>query len=103
MDIAGFGKDYFKTVFEHQSELSLIFNVENLVAEDGSFDQLSINYINERFQQFFVKQMLLNEEDWYKSQGIKERFVPFFNNTHIIGMYYLFCSMWYVFLRVLCK
>lgn len=46
---------------------------------------MSINYINERFQRFFVEETILKEENWYKSQGVEQPTVPFFENVHIIG------------------
>lgn len=53
---------------------------------DNSFDQLCINYINERFQQYFIELMLKREKQWYDREGLDVPFVPFFDNSHIIGM-----------------
>lgn len=46
---------------------------------------MCINYTNERFQQYFVDVMLLKEKKWYDSQGLDIPFIPFFDNSHIIG------------------
>lgn len=51
----------------------------------NAFDQLCINYTNERVQQLFVDMMLLKEKKWYDFQELQINFVPFFNNIHIIG------------------
>lgn len=59
--------------------------LEYLTNRDNSFDQLCINYSNERFQHYFVDVMLLEEKKWYDSQGLEIPFIPFFDNAHIIG------------------
>lgn len=53
---------------------------------DNSFDQLCINYTNERFQHYFVDSMLVKERQWYDSQQLDVPFVPFFDNSQIIGI-----------------
>lgn len=53
---------------------------------DNTFDQLCINYANERIQQYFVDRMLLKEKQWYDNQGLDINFVPFLNNSNIVGM-----------------
>lgn len=52
---------------------------------DNSFDQMCINYTNERFQHYFVDIMLVKEKQWYDSQKLNVPFVPFFDNSPIIG------------------
>lgn len=59
--------------------------IEYLIVQNNSFDQLCINYTNERFQHFFVNLKLLEEKQWYDNQGLKIPFVEFFDNCHIIG------------------
>lgn len=53
--------------------------------QPNSFEQLSINYTNERFQQLFVRKMLTIEEDWYRQDGLNVPNIPFFDNQNIIG------------------
>lgn len=51
----------------------------------NSFDQLCINYSNERVHSLFVGQKLLEEKDWYMDHGLDVPFVEFFDNSCIIG------------------
>lgn len=53
--------------------------------ESNTFDQLCINYSNERLQKFFVDEKLLAEKQWYDRHGLDIPFVQFFDNYHIIG------------------
>lgn len=52
---------------------------------DNTFDQICINYVNERIQNLFVKLMLSTEKQWYESQALDVPFVEFFDNSNIIG------------------
>lgn len=60
--------------------------VEYLTDENNTFDQLCINYINERMQSVFVTKKISDEKHWYESQGLDIPVVEFFDNSHIIGM-----------------
>lgn len=51
----------------------------------NTFDQLCINYANERMQKLFVDLMLSKEKEWYDSQAVNVPFVAFFDNCQIIG------------------
>lgn len=65
-----------------------INNYENLFTEcmqANNFDQLCINYVNENFQHLFVERMLIDEKIWYEKDGLDVPFVPFFDNTDILG------------------
>lgn len=53
----------------------------------NTFDQLCINYSNERIQQLFVDIKLAEEKRWYDVEGLNIPFVPFFDNSHIVGKY----------------
>ena len=44
------------------------------------FEQLCINYVNEKLQQIFIELTLRAEQDEYASEGIQWTPIPFFNN-----------------------
>lgn len=50
----------------------------------NNFDQLCINYVNERFQHLFIERMLIEEKIWYEKDGLDVPFVPFFDNGDIL-------------------
>lgn len=50
------------------------------IFENNGFEQLCINYVNEKLQQIFIELTLRAEQDEYKSEGIEWTPIPFFNN-----------------------
>jgi len=46
----------------------------------NGFEQLCINYVNEKLQQIFISLTLKAEQEEYESEGIKWTPIPFFNN-----------------------
>lgn len=53
---------------------------------NNTYDQLCINYSNERMQKLFVDLKLSVEKEWYNIEGLNIPFVPFFDNFQTIGM-----------------
>ncbi|UYV60906.1 MYO1D [Cordylochernes scorpioides] len=53
------------------------------IFETNSFEQLCINYCNEKLQQLFLELVLRQEQEEYKREGIAWRPVEFFNNREI--------------------
>jgi myosin-1 len=50
------------------------------VFQNNGFEQLCINYVNEKLQQIFIELTLRAEQDEYRSEGIEWTPIPFFNN-----------------------
>lgn len=61
-----------------------IFGFE--IFERNSFEQLLINYTNERLQQIFVKLTLESEQREYAAEGLKWQDIPFFNNQIVCDL-----------------
>jgi myosin-1 len=50
------------------------------IFEKNGFEQLCINYVNEKLQQIFIELTLRAEQDEYAREGIVWSPIPFFNN-----------------------
>lgn len=75
----GIEKDKFKKI-----GILDIFGFENF--EVNSFEQLCINYANERLQQFFNNHIFKLEQEEYKKEGIDFTQVEFVDNKNIIEL-----------------
>eukprot|EP00730_Choanoeca_flexa_P005620 TRINITY_DN11985_c2_g3_i1.p1 TRINITY_DN11985_c2_g3~~TRINITY_DN11985_c2_g3_i1.p1 ORF type:complete len:1067 (+),score=311.13 TRINITY_DN11985_c2_g3_i1:157-3201(+) len=53
------------------------------IFDNNSFEQLCINYCNEKLQQLFIELVLKREQEEYRSEGITWTDVKFFNNRVI--------------------
>ncbi|XP_028933147.1 unconventional myosin-Ig [Ornithorhynchus anatinus] len=56
------------------------------VFPDNSFEQLCINYCNEKLQQLFIQLILKQEQEEYEREGIAWQNIDYFNNAAIVEL-----------------
>jgi myosin-1 len=56
------------------------------IFENNSFEQLCINYVNEKLQQIFIELTLRSEQAEYELEGITWAPIPFFNNKVVCDL-----------------
>ena len=61
-----------------------IFGFE--IFEKNQFEQLCINFVNERLQQTFIQLTIKSEQEDYASEGIAWTPIPFFDNAIVIEL-----------------
>jgi myosin I len=56
------------------------------IFDSNGFEQLCINYVNEKLQQIFIELTLRAEQDEYAQEGIAWKAIPFFNNKIVCDL-----------------
>lgn len=56
------------------------------IFETNSFEQLCINYCNEKLQQLFIELVLKREQEEYNREGIEWKHIDYFNNSIICDL-----------------
>lgn len=51
----------------------------------NSFEQICINFVNERIREFCTHRLIREEADWYKREGMDVPEIEFLDNKNIIG------------------
>lgn len=57
------------------------------IFENNGFEQLCINYVNEKLQQIFIDLTLKAEQEEYEREGIQWTPIPFFNNRIVCELF----------------
>lgn len=66
-------------------KMCMFLFIEFYENRNNCFEQLCINYTNERLHQFFAQTMLKNEQEWHKKENINVPKFEYFDNSHIVG------------------
>lgn len=87
LDIAGFGKMLkLKYIWYIVLKLTSFFiHIPEYFQKGNHFEQLCINFINEKVQQTFVVLMLKSEQEWYSRECLEVPRIEFFDNHMILG------------------
>ncbi|RLN32406.1 hypothetical protein BBJ28_00025284, partial [Nothophytophthora sp. Chile5] len=56
------------------------------IFEVNAFEQLCINYVNEKLQQLFISQTLESEQEGYRREGLSWQNIKFFNNQVVCDL-----------------
>lgn len=62
-----------------------MFLSEYFKNSSNNFEQLCINFANEKIQAFCTKRLINEEEEWYKKEGILLPDFSFISNDNIVG------------------
>lgn len=62
--------------------------LEHFEMGNNSFEQLCINFLNEKIREFSTNRLITEELDWYRMDGLEVPHIDFLNNQNIVGMEY---------------
>lgn len=65
----------------------MVFCTECFNSLRNRFEQLCINYSNEKIQNFCTQRLIRDEQNWYKEEGVKVPEIPFPGNDMVLGKY----------------
>lgn len=90
-DVPGFGIHWNDKFF--RLALKFLFLPEYFKESNNNFEQLCINYANEKIQAFCTQRLIDEEKDWYNKEGILVPDFSFISNDDIVGMSYNIISI----------
>lgn len=71
---------------EHSSSIGILDIYGFEIFETNAFEQLCINYVNEKLQQLFISNTLQVEQEEYKKQGVGWETVEYFDNQIVCDL-----------------
>jgi myosin I len=74
------------TRVSHQNIIGVLDIYGFEIFENNSFEQLCINYVNEKLQQIFIELTLKKEQEEYESERIKWTPIKYFNNKIVCDL-----------------
>lgn len=78
---------HFSSLHHHHFSYAGVLDIYGFeVFEHNSFEQLCINYVNEKLQQIFIELTLNAEQLEYENEGIAWQPIPFFNNKIVCDL-----------------
>ena len=78
---------YFTPWPKHQQSMVGILDIFGFeIFEENSFEQICINYVNEKLQQFFVANVFKEEQALYEREGIKYRPTVYSDNVTVLNL-----------------
>lgn len=87
LDIPGFGEYHTIQYYYKFSTLFTIHYVYSECFETGknSFEQICINFVNEKMRQFCTKTLITDEINWYSMEGLETPQIGFLDNKSVLG------------------
>ena len=77
-------ENIFDPTSEHNIGVLDIYGFE--IFQKNSFEQLCINYVNEKLQQIFIELTLKSEQEEYVKEGIPWEPIKYFNNKPCVEL-----------------
>lgn len=85
LDIAGFGLLFLSSWYEFHLVIELFSHTECFGTSGNRFEQICINYANEKIQNFCTQRLICDELNWYKTENIAIPGIQFPGNDAILG------------------
>lgn len=68
-------------------------NVECFQMGKNSFEQISINFVNEKIRNFCTSRLITDEIKWHNSEGLDIPKISFLDNQSVIGKLYTYNAL----------
>ncbi|GBG24292.1 Myosin-IB [Hondaea fermentalgiana] len=79
-------RNYRRNSFRRYTSIGVLDIYGFEIFEKNSFEQLCINYCNEKLQQYFIELTLRAEQEEYAAEGIEWEHIEYFNNKTVCDL-----------------